>query len=133
MIELTWTSLFMIAALGSVFLFSIITNFIMMALVSFLTWFSYNAKTEIVTTREELSKIVTYSNIGDSIDQVLESFVSLGTKLEQVNEMPIFSDEPIVVELIEEIDATLRDVERLLLDRDLVEFLDLKSENNDVQ
>ena len=131
MIEITWSIMLTAIALGSFFVVSIIFNILLLLIAGFLIWFSYNAKKEIFNLREDLSNQVTYSNISDNIDSVLESFVQLGSKLEQVNEMPIFSDEPIVVELIEEIDSTLRDIERLLMDRDLAEFLDSRTEQID--
>lgn len=130
MLELNWTILTIAVVLCSAFVVSLLSNLFLFAATAFLGWFSYNSKNEIVNLQEENSTIQTYNNIGNNVDQVLESLMDLGTKLEQVNDMPIFTDEPIVVELIEEIDTTLRDIERLLIDKELVDFLESREGSN---
>ena len=129
MIELTAPILIIVVALILAFSMSLMLNLIMMPLMVMVAWLLYNSRVEITALREEVNSNAMYSPYIRSIDQILEGFVSLGELLTEVNEMPVYAEEPVIVELIEAIDGTLREVESLLIDRDLLQFIEEREKN----
>lgn len=126
MIELTpaliLTGIFLCFLLAVLFLCTVV----LLPVAGFLFWYAYNAKDQIAVLRENVAEMSGYANLKDNVDHVLESLLDLAAILQEVNEMPVYSDEPIVMNMLQEIEKTLGEIERLTLDRDLLQFLDEK-------
>lgn len=135
MIELTPAIVFLVlAGVFLCFLFAVLflCTLVLLPLSALLAWYSWNAKDHITTLRENVAEMASYANLKDNVDHVLESLLDLAEILQEVNEMPVYSEEPIVVNMLHEIEKTLQEVERLTLDRDLLEFLEQKEMEDNV-